>query len=72
MSAFFTTKDIGKGMGIGLLLSARYFEFHQAELSYNQHSENTQFKIKMKTQMHNSHFASDRIKEYAQIFKKSA
>lgn len=72
MSAFFTTKDIGKGMGIGLLLSARYFEFHQAELAYNKNSNNTQFTIKMKTKIHNSHFASDRIREYAQHFKKSA
>lgn len=72
MSAFFTTKDIGKGMGIGLLLSARYFEFHQAELSYNKFAHNTQFKIKMKAKIQSSHFASDRIREYAQYFKKIA
>jgi signal transduction histidine kinase len=44
---FFTTKEIGKGTGIGLSVSQGIVEEHSGELYYNNLSENTQFVIEL-------------------------
>jgi signal transduction histidine kinase len=44
---FFTTKDIGKGTGLGLSISKQIIESFQGEFYYNNHSENSQFIIKL-------------------------
>ncbi len=64
MSAFFTTKEIGKGIGIGLLLSARYLELNKGKLQYNKDSKHTQFTIEFDYQKIQKEFAREKIKEF--------
>lgn len=45
MQPFFTTKDIGKGMGLGLSISQGIASAHQGKLIYDQHHPNTRFII---------------------------
>ncbi len=64
MTAFFTTKEIGKGVGIGLLLSSRYFELNDSYLSFNPESEHTQFKISIPLENLGTKFAGETVKEF--------
>jgi PAS domain S-box-containing protein len=45
MQPFFTTKDIGKGMGLGLSISQGIASAHQGKLIYDHHHPNTRFII---------------------------
>lgn len=45
---FFTTKEIGKGTGIGLSISKGIIEAHNGSLIVNRDSKNTQFEIILK------------------------
>lgn len=45
MTPFFTTKDLGKGVGLGLSISKQITEKHDGNLSLNVESPNTEFII---------------------------
>lgn len=44
---FFSTKEIGKGTGLGISLSAKILKNHNGELLYDNHSKNTKFDMKL-------------------------
>lgn len=66
MNAFFTTKEVGKGVGIGLLLSSRYLELNQGTLHINKESKYTQFVITLPYVNNKPNFAE----ENQEIFQK--
>lgn len=43
MHPFFTTKEVGKGAGLGLVILKGIISSHKGEFFYNKDSENTQF-----------------------------
>ena len=43
---FYTTKNIGKGTGLGLALSKKIVQNHQGELFIETEAENTRFCVK--------------------------
>jgi PAS domain S-box-containing protein len=47
MQPFFTTKEIGKGMGLGLSISVGIVKAHHGQLYLDQTSNNTRFVIKL-------------------------
>lgn len=59
MNAFFTTKEVGKGVGIGLLLSSRYLELNQGTLHINKEAKNTQFVITLPYVANKPNFAEE-------------
>lgn len=59
MNAFFTTKEVGKGVGIGLLLSSRYIELNLGALRFNKDAKNTQFIISLPFVAHRPNFAKE-------------
>ncbi len=51
MLPFFTTKEIGKGMGLGLCIAVEILEKHHGSIFLDRTSANTRFVIRMpKTQ----------------------
>lgn len=51
MLAFFTTKDVGRGVGIGLLLSQKFLEFHKGHLKYELENGHTKFVLSIPKNM---------------------
>lgn len=49
MTPFFTTKEIGKGVGLGLSLAKQIIEQHGGKIILNQESEHTAFQILLPT-----------------------
>ena len=47
MQPFFTTKEIGKGSGLGLSTSAGILKSHQGTIAYDPNSKNTRFVIQL-------------------------
>lgn len=45
MSAFFTTKDVGQGLGLSLMASKRYVEVHRGKIQYLPEKSNTTFEV---------------------------
>lgn len=48
---FFTTKDPGRGLGLGLSVSARLLEAHEGELIIEKHCPNTRFTMRLPKQV---------------------
>ena len=44
---FFTTKDVGKGTGLGMAISKGIMDSHNGEFYINNHSDNTEFVLKL-------------------------
>lgn len=70
MNAFFTTKEVGKGVGIGLLLSSRYLELNHGTIHINKNSKNTQFIVTLPYVANKPNFAKE--KQEAFNYKKVA
>lgn len=47
MQPFFTTKEVGKGIGLGLSISLGIIQDHNGKLNYDPTSKNTSFKIEL-------------------------
>ena len=47
MLPFFSTKEVGRGMGLGLSISTSLAKNHQGELYYDAKSENTRFVLRL-------------------------
>lgn len=47
MQPFFTTKEIGKGSGLGLSTSAGILKSHHGSINYDPQSKNTRFIIQL-------------------------
>lgn len=45
--AFFTTKEIGTGLGLGLSITRAILEMNQGTVQYNSRSENPQFEVRL-------------------------
>lgn len=52
MDPFFTTKDLGKGTGLGLPISHRIISQHGGQFIYNSHSSHTEFIITLPIHKH--------------------
>ncbi len=54
MQPFFTTKEIGKGSGLGLSTSAGILKSHQGSIAYDAQAKNTRFVIQLPVSLQNN------------------
>lgn len=69
---FFSTKDVGKGVGLGLSLARKYIEMQESELLFDTSNPNTCFTFALKKHAFKEHVAKKRPRRTAPVQTKGS